>query len=336
MLSFTFLGTSSGVPTQQRNVSGLAVQPMPGSGWFLIDAGEGTQQQLQKAGLSLRSLQAICITHVHGDHCFGLPGLLASAGMAGRTEPMVLISPLPVWTWLEATRSCTDLHLPYEIRHVDSALTSLVWQSQGLRITAHALKHRVPCFAYLVEVEREIAKLDIQALRERGLPPGPAWKALQLGDDVEFDGAIWKSVDFVDRQTQTVAAVFAGDNADPSVLREACLNAQVLVHEATYTQEVLDRVGPGPMHSSAQAVAAFAEGVQLPHLVLTHFSARHHDAQGQSELETEARASFTGAVWLAKDFDTFELNSQGLLQLQPSGGSVANGSTAKQKFEEEQ
>jgi ribonuclease Z len=152
MLNFTFLGTSSGVPTRQRNVTGLAVPPVGGRDWFLIDAGEGTQHQLQKTGHSLRSLQAVCITPVHGDHCYGLPGLLASAGMAGRTAPLTLVAPLPVWTWL-SSRASTDLHLPSDIHHVDSALQPAVWQSPGVRITAHALHHRVACHAF-VEVRK--------------------------------------------------------------------------------------------------------------------------------------------------------------------------------------
>lgn len=318
MLNFTFLGTASGVPTRQRNVTGLAVQPAGGRDWFLIDAGEGTQHQLQKTGHSLRSLQAICITHVHGDHCYGLPGLLASAGMAGRTAPLTLVAPLPVWTWLAATRECTDLHLPFDIHHVDSALQPVVWQSAGVRITAHALHHRVACHAFGVEVRQDTAQLNTADLRATGLPPGPAWKALQSGKDVEFDGTVLKSMDFVEHKSRSVRAIFGGDNADPSMLQVACADAQVLVHEATYTQGALDKVGPAPMHSSAKGVASFAQQVGVPNLVLTHFSQRHHDEAGQAELEAEARAQYQGQLWLARDFDAFELNAQGQLRLQHS------------------
>ena len=314
MLTFTFLGTSSGVPTLQRNVTGLVVQAAGARDWFLIDAGEGTQQRLLKTGHSLRSLQAICITHVHGDHCYGLPGLLASAGMAGRTEPLTLVAPLAVWNWLVATRECTDLHLPYEVRHVDSALQPVVWQAGGVCITAHPLRHRVACHAFGVEVKRETVRLDTAAVRATGLPPGPAWKALQTGQDVEWGGAVLRSGDFVEKTSQRVRAIFGGDNAEPALLSAACAHAQVLVHEATYTQQALDRVGPGPMHSSAQGVAMFAREAGIPHLVLTHFSQRHHNDEGQAELEAEARAHYQGQLWLAHDFDVFELDEQGQLR----------------------
>ncbi|CAM5602375.1 Ribonuclease BN [Stutzerimonas stutzeri] len=88
-----FLGTSSGTPTPARNVTGLALQEDAGKAWYLIDCGEGTQHRLLRMPLSLHDLRAIFITHVHGDHCYGLPGLLASAGMMGRRHPLEIIAP---------------------------------------------------------------------------------------------------------------------------------------------------------------------------------------------------------------------------------------------------
>ncbi|MDM0042650.1 MBL fold metallo-hydrolase [Variovorax sp. J22G21] len=315
MLTFTFLGTSSGVPTRHRNVSGLAVQSAAGAGWLLVDVGEGTQQRLLQTRLSLHDLEAICITHVHGDHCYGLPGLLASAGMAGRKRPLTLIAPRPVWDWLAATRACTDLHLPYEVAHVDvAAAPSPVWTASGLRVDAHALRHRVPSYAYRVETVAQRIQLDVNALHAAGLPPGPMWKALQSGEDVSCDGRVLHSAAFTTRTTQRACAVIGGDNAEPALLREACEGAQLLVHEATYTQSILDKVGPGPMHSAAGQVATFAQSAGLPNLVLTHFSARYQAAAGLAELEAEARAQYTtGALWLANDLDVFELDAAGVL-----------------------
>ena len=116
MLKLTFLGTSAGVPTKQRNVTALAVESLnpyasntqnatqskKSRPWVLVDCGEGTQQQLLHTKLSLHQLQAICITHVHGDHCYGLPGLLASAAMSGRCEPLIIVAPKAIATLLEA------------------------------------------------------------------------------------------------------------------------------------------------------------------------------------------------------------------------------------------
>jgi ribonuclease Z len=314
MLTLTFLGTSSGVPTRKRNVSGLAVQSSLGREWFLFDCGEGTQHRLQQARLSLHDLAAVCISHVHGDHCYGLPGLLGSAAMAGRQRPLTLIAPLPVWEWLTVTRACTDMHLPYALVQVDVASAPPpLWDAGGIRIEAHPLRHRVPSFAYAVTAQSHRTRLDADALRAVGLPPGPLWQALLAGEDVYFEGRMLKGEVYAARRTQRVRAVIGGDNAEPGMLDAACEGAQLLVHEATYTQPVLDKVGPGPMHSSAGQVAAFAQAAGLSNLVLTHFSPRYHDAAGLGELEAEARTHYGGRLWLAEDLDVFDLNAEGVL-----------------------
>jgi ribonuclease Z len=311
MLKLTFLGTSSGTPTRQRNVSGLAVQTVLGADWFLIDCGEGTQHRLQQTPLSLHDMAAVCITHVHGDHCYGLPGLLASAGMGRRSKPLKLIAPLPVREWFEATRRLTDLHLPYEVEHVDVETQALVHEAPGLRIERHVLRHRVPSYAYRVQVETRRVRLKADALRAIGLPPGPAWRALQGGEDVPFNGTMLRSADFAETQVDTAAAVLGGDNADPALLQGACQGAQLLVHEATYTQEVLDKVGPGPMHSSARLLANAAQAAGVPNLVLTHLSPRHQNEEGMAALMAETQANYRGNAFLANDLDVFELDSAG-------------------------
>lgn len=311
MLKLTFLGTSSGVPTRQRNVSGLAVQTVLGADWFLVDCGEGTQHRLQQTPLSLHDMAAVCITHVHGDHCYGLPGLLASAGMGKRTKPLKLIAPLPVWQWFEATRRLTDLHLPYEVEHVDLDAEAPVYEAPGLRIERHMLRHRVPSHAYRMQVQTRRVRLKADALRTAGLPPGPAWRALQNGEDVLFNGTVLRSADFAETQIDTASAVLGGDNAEPALLRAACEGAQLLVHEATYTQEVLDKVGLGPMHSSARLLAEFAQSVEVPNLVLTHLSPRHQNEEGVAALMAETQAHYSGHAFLANDLDVFELDSAG-------------------------
>ncbi|WP_295176169.1 ribonuclease Z [Variovorax sp. SCN 67-20] len=310
-MKLTFLGTSSGTPTRHRNVSGLAVQTVLGADWVLIDCGEGTQHRVLQTPLSLNDLAAVCITHVHGDHCYGLPGLLASAGMNKRTKPLKLIAPLPVWQWFEATRALTDLHLPYEVEHVNLDGPSLVYEVPGVCIESHALLHRVPSHAYRVQVETRRVRLKADALRAIGLPPGPAWRALQTGEDVPFNGDVLRSADYTDAQVEAVAAVMGGDNAEPALLRDACKSAQLLVHEATFTQDALDKVGPGPMHSSARLLAEFAQAVEVPNLILTHFSARHQNEEGMAALMAETQACYSGHAFLANDLDVYELDGAG-------------------------
>ncbi|WP_435485029.1 ribonuclease Z [Variovorax sp. GB1R11] len=328
-MKLTFLGTSSGTPTRHRNVSGLAVQTVLGADWFLVDCGEGTQHRLLQTPLSLHDMAAVCITHVHGDHCYGLPGLLASAGMGKRTRPLKLIAPLPVWQWFQATRALTDLHLPYEVEHVDVEDQALVYEAPGVRIERHVLRHRVPSHAYRVQVQTRRARLKAEALKATGLPPGPAWRALQTGEDVPFNGKLLRSADFAETQVDTAAAVLGGDNAAPALLHDACQGAQLLVHEATYTQDVLDKVGPGPMHSSARLLAEAAQAAGVPNLVLTHFSARHQNDEGMAALMAETQAHYRGHAFLANDLDVFALDSAGTV-------TVARAQEEKTKKGEDQ
>jgi ribonuclease Z len=315
MFKLTFLGTSSGVPTKNRNVTALALQTCLNRDWWLIDCGEGTQHRLQHIPLTMHELAGICITHVHGDHTYGLPGLLASAAMSGRTRALILIAPPAVKAWLEAAMLHTELFLPFPLIHVDVAGAQLVHQEPGLRIERHALSHRAPSVGFRFAVETVKWKLDSAALRARGVAPGTLWGQLQAGQDVRLDdGSVLAAADFRAAQVERAAVVIGGDNDTPALLAGACEDAQLLVHEATYTEAILQKVGPGPTHSSVQRVAQFATAIGLPNLILTHFSARYDNPEGMAELEAEARLHYAGRVFLASDFDSYELDAGGAVR----------------------
>ena len=114
-MEILFLGTSAGTPTRQRNMSGLALRLRGARQWVLVDCAEGTQHRILRTPLSLMSLRAVFITHLHGDHCYGLPGLLASAGMLGRSEPLTIVGPPPLRAMLEAIMAASELTLPYPL-----------------------------------------------------------------------------------------------------------------------------------------------------------------------------------------------------------------------------
>ena len=315
MLDFQFLGTSAGIPTKTRNVTALAIGQTASKPWLLVDCGEATQQQILQTPLSANTLSAICITHVHGDHCYGLPGMLASAGLNKRTQPLTLIAPLPLWQWLQHTIALTDLYLSFELQFVD--VTTLLTQSHlvdGFEISAVALNHRVPSFAYKIQHQRQVKQLDRDALYAHGLPAGPLWGMLQNGDDVYYQGRNYPASLYLEQHEQQVCALIGGDNDTPALLQAACDGVQVLVHEATYTQEIADKVGAFPMHSSAKQTAEFAYQAAIPNLVLTHFSARYNDAQALAPLLAEAKLHYHGQVHLAEDFAQYRLLPTGEFQ----------------------
>ncbi|HEY0584819.1 MAG TPA: ribonuclease Z [Pseudoduganella sp.] len=319
MLKLTFLGTSSGVPTIRRNVTALALHSTMNRDWWLVDCGEATQHQLLRIPLTVHELAGICITHIHGDHSYGLPGLLASASMNGRKKPLILIAPAPVKAWLDATMLHTELFLTFEIIHIDVASRQLVYQHDGLAIERFPLSHRAPSFGYKFSFQKTTWKIDSEALRARGVPAGPTWGQLQHGNDVQLDdGSVLAAAEFRSEHTERATAVIGGDNDTPSLLAEACQGADLLVHEATYTEAILQKVGPGPQHSSVQRTASFAAAAEVPNLVLTHFSARYDNPEGMAEVEAEARQHYSRTLFLARDFDTYELKDGVLAKLPPA------------------
>lgn len=352
MLKLTFLGTSAGVPTKQRNVTALAIeclnpyssganqqQKKKSRPWVLIDCGEGTQQQLLHTKLSLHQLEAICITHVHGDHCYGLPGLLASAAMSGRTAALTLIAPKAIATLLEAITVTTELYFPFAINFmaiedllsepndeykgkvtVNKVTINLDHQHQ-LIIDIHPLSHRVASYGFAMTETISRRTLNTDKLTAAGIPASALWGRLQQGEDVVTeDGRKLYSVDYVDNESQCTKVVVAGDNDTPERLREAVAGADLLVHEATYTHEVLNKIQAknpdfDPMHSSAQLVGRFAQNNEVKNLILTHFSARYQSfdnpqssTPNMAYIRLDAQSTYAGNLWLAADFDQYMVN----------------------------
>lgn len=317
-MELIFLGTSAGAPTKARNVTGLAIRREGSRNWCLVDCGEGTQHRLLHTGLSLRALDAVLVTHVHGDHCFGLPGLLDSAGMQGRTEPLVIYGPEPVARFIAAAREISSSWEPFPIDFRPVEEQEGEFPAGDFAVSCTALSHRVPCHAYALRENGVARKLDVAALEASGVPRGPLWKLLHDGTDVQLDdGRTVRAEDVLQPARRARKIVVGGDNDTPALLLEACRDADALVHEATYTVPVAEKIGPVPQHSTAHAVAGFAQAVQLPNLVLTHFSARYQDDPTKTpsiaDLEAEARAAYGGRLFLARDLDWYRLDKDGVL-----------------------
>ncbi|RIJ69923.1 MBL fold metallo-hydrolase, partial [Nakamurella silvestris] len=266
--------------------------------------------------LSLQHLKAICITHVHGDHCYGLMGLLASAGMNGRKDPITIIAPKEIQDWFEATRHLTELFLPYPLHFIDShTFNSSFELDEKISIKVYPLHHRVPSYAYAFKATSFQRKLDHQRLVQLEIPKGKLWGDLQQGLTIEWNGQSLHGKDFVIENTQHVSAIVSGDNDQPELLKNACRNVALLIHETTYTQAVLDKVGSGPMHSSAKIVAEFAQMMSLPNLIATHLSARYHDADGVQKIHDEIAEYYHGHFYIADDFHRYTLSASGELTL---------------------
>ena len=374
MLQLTFLGTSAGVPTKQRNVTALAIeclnphvvqaksndtesnqlQHKKSRPWLLIDCGEGTQQQLLHTKLSLQQLVAICITHVHGDHCYGLPGLLASAAMSGRTETLTIIAPKAIAQLLEAVTITTDLYLPYAIDFIaieallseqkettKAEITLELDKQHQLTIDITKLSHRVPSHAFGITQTISHRRLDTAKLKAENIAPSKLWGKLKQGEDVTTDqGQTLCSADYVHNEQLRTRVVVAGDNDTPECLTDAVQATDLLVHEATYTAEVLAKIQSrsqsqnpdsdfDPMHSSAQKISKFAQEVGLNNLILTHFSARYQSfdnpdssTANMSDIRLDAESVYHHNLWLAADFAQYLVTGSSLTLNEKSSSKV--------------
>jgi len=302
-----FLGTSSGVPSQTRNTSSTAISFDKTKSWVMVDCGEATQHQLLKSSLSFFHLDVICISHVHGDHCYGLPGLLSSMAMNGKKSAVHLIAPKEVIEWLHATFHMSDTRLSFDLITHDISEITGSFDFNFCNIEVILLKHRVFSFGFKISEKLIPKKLKIEKLTKDGIKSGAHYNKLQKGEDVVFGSQQLLSKDYTFQSWQTRRVIVCGDNERPALVADWCSDIDVLVHESTFTHSDLHKVGFHTGHSDAKRVAEFAQLQQIPTLILTHFSVRYHGEHGLESLRREANHYYCGNLILAEDFFTFSI-----------------------------
>ncbi len=302
-----FLGTSSGCPSLSRNVSATGVQLDSTKSWLLVDCGEGTQHQIAKSQLNAYHLSTILITHIHGDHCYGLPGLLASISMSGRKELVTLIAPQAIIDFVLNCFELTEMEPGFElVTQPWEAITESV-SAPGCEIEIMPLQHRVPSVGFKITETDVPRKLKLTKLAEANIESGPHFNALQKGIDVMYVGQQLKSEQFTYFSWRPRCIIICGDNDKPSLLENYVDGVDVLVHEATFMRCDLLKIAHYTGHSDAQRIAEFAQKVAVPTLVLFHFSSRYHGEGMLQGLEREAKTYFHNELVLAYDGLVFDV-----------------------------
>lgn len=311
-MKLTFLGTSSATPTRKRNVSALALTFVQRGVWWLFDCGEGTQHQILRSPLKLGRLEKIFITHLHGDHVFGLPGLLASRSLADSAdEPLTIYGPTGVKRFVEGALGVTGTRLAYPLRIVEIGKTagiSTVLDEAGVRVDCAPMRHGTTAYGYAVVEADKAGRLDVERLRELGVPPGPDYARIKAGETVILaDGRSIDGREFVGPAITGRKIAICGDTMPTPNIALLARDADVLVHEATFMEEdreLADRANHSTARQAAQAAVDANAGV----LILTHFSPRYDAADNQRmpDLLAEARALFPSTL-LAEDLWTFDI-----------------------------
>ncbi len=292
-LSIFFAGTAGSVPSARRGLPALLVRR--GGEKLLFDCGEGTQRQLLRS-VGLLDMDAVFITHFHADHWLGLPGMLKSLALRDRTEPLIVYGPPGLKDLVQSVRVIFG-RLPYKLELVELGPTEAV-PGDGYRVAAIPVEHKASAaYGYAIVEDPRPGQLDPVLAESLGVKPGPDFGRLQRGETV--DGVSPDQVMGPQREGRKI--VISGDTAPCQTLAVAAHQADVLIHEATFTEEEADRARE-TFHSTARQAAELARDAEVRLLVLTHVSSRY----AGGELRDEARAIFP-ATEAPRDFDTIEV-----------------------------
>jgi len=323
-LKFHFLGTSAGGPTIERNVAALALTFEQKGMWYLFDAGDGTQQQILKTSLSLPRLDKIFITHMHGDHCYGLPGLLTSRGlMSGGEKGVTIYGPVGIKEFVITILRLSHTNLDYEIDFVEFSESQTIFEDNCEIIRCVKLSHDAPSFGFVIEEKERAGVFDVEKARAAGVPNGPLYGKLSRGETIVLDnGRVFDGADFVGPSRKGRKVIIGGDNDSPELLEDCLQSADVFIHESTHTKEVKENLAWDARHSTAESVAEVATRAGVANLILTHFSPRYSlkvpdgHASSLSRVRDEAQSKYSGNLKMAQDFDCFSLDRNGVLKLE--------------------
>ena len=283
----TFLGTAGSWPTKERSASAIALDLE--RELILLDCGEGTQRQFFQSSASFMRVRRIFLTHFHGDHFLGLPGLVQSMCLNHRTEPLDIYGPPDAKEIVAQALSLGyfTLRFPIEV-HALAPGESVELDGYTVR-TAHA-EHPVPSLAYRVEEGARRGRFDAVRARTLGIH-GPDFGRLEAGESVRVGDRVVHPSDVMGDPRPGRSIVYSGDTGPSETVKRLAHRATILIHEATVAQEIEAEANDWG-HSSARQAAELAKAAEVDALFLTHFSSRYKDLE---PLENEARVIFPGS-----------------------------------------
>ena len=290
--NINILGCGSALPTTRHLATSQIVDLR--DKLYMIDCGEGTQVQMRRMRVRFGRLAHIFISHLHGDHCFGLPGLISTLGMLGRTGELVVHGPKEVETYLRPVMDLFCRGMEFEVRFnpVDTRIHSLVMEDRSLSVYSIPLKHRIPTCGYLFAEKPKEAHI-IREMTDFYQVPVRCMKDIKQGQDyVTPEGEVVPNSRLTRPAAPPKRYAFCSDTAYNRSIIPIIEGADLLYHEATFAECDLARAKE-TFHSTARQAAEIARDAHAKRLVIGHYSARYEDL---SELHREAEAVFPGTI----------------------------------------
>lgn len=303
------LGTASAVPTRTRHLSGTVL--VHGGATLLFDCGEGAQLRMLQAGISHTKVDAIFITHLHGDHYFGMLGLLSTMAMLNRKTSLTIVAPSELENLLEQLPGTRTEDLPFPIRYVglrEDFSRGIVYESGDFVVEARCVVHRIFTVGYRFMENPRPGNLDVEGARARGVTDVLHYRVLKRGHDVVLaDGSVVASTDVVAPAPEPRAFAYITDTRPCQAAVDLSRGATLVYHEATFGHALQKRASETG-HSTAREAAEVARQAGAVRLILGHFSARYLDV---SELVEEARSVFPNTE-AAVELERYELRNASL------------------------
>lgn len=306
-MEVTFFGTSAGLPTKERNTQSIALnlEPYSNAIW-LFDVGEGTQHQILHHSIKLGKVDHIFITHMHGDHIFGLPGLLTSRSFqGGEDKPLTIIGPKGIRAYIETSLKLSESHLNYPTTFIEID-NNFTYHHKGFSVSAKLLNHGIPSYGYRIESPTTPGTIDVQALKAIGLEPGPKYQEVKIYDTFEHNGQVFNSDDFKGPAKPGPIISIFGDTKPCKNEMIIAQDSEVMIHEATYI-EGDKTLANNYHHSHIDDVFTLIKQANVSRSLITHLSNRYN-YEDIDKIKSELKQlEDTPNFEFVKDFETYKI-----------------------------
>jgi ribonuclease Z len=288
-MKLVMLGTSAAQPTEKRSLACICLEK---DGEILMfDAGEGAQVSFLRSGLGWNKKMKIFVTHMHGDHCIGILGLLQTMTLQHRQEPIEIYGPDGIEEFIANNIKSLNFGLSFAVM-ITAVRRGLVCEERAYSVYCEHADHGVPAFSFLFEEKEKPGKFDLEKAKALGIPEGPLWHKLQLGEGIVIGGKTVMPEEVVGQKRAGKKIGVSGDTRPTKQLEEFFRGCDYLVFDCTFSDSLKDKALE-THHSTAREAAMLAKNAGVRNLVLTHFSARYKD---EAELAMEARQVHSSVI----------------------------------------
>ncbi|MCQ2556356.1 ribonuclease Z [Ligilactobacillus equi] len=307
-MELEFLGTGAGSPAKFRNVTSIALKLLDESNEiWLFDVGEGTQHQILKTTIRPRKVDRIFITHLHGDHLFGLPGFLSSRSFQGGDQmgPLTIYGPKGIKEFVQTSLRISQSKLSYPINYVELEDEGVILDTDRFTVEFKNLEHRIQSVGYRVVEKDYPGELLVDKLRADQVPAGPLYGQLKAGKTVTLpDGRVLDGKDYLGANKKGRIITILGDTRQVPNIETLAQDADILVHESTFGKGE-GKLARNYYHSTSVQAATVAKKAGVKQLLLTHISARYVGPLVH-RLEKDAQAIFANTK-VVRDFDVYQV-----------------------------